>query len=85
MASSSTEGASPSNSTSPDSSGVVSDVTSVGSTGPTNPQPPPTAKGKSGLARAANQVRDFRRRFGSLPSDAAPHATPPRIPIDHEE
>ena len=85
MASSSTEGASPSNSTSPDSSGVVSDVTSVGSTGPTNPQPPPTAKGKSGLARAANQVRGFRRRFGSLPSDAAPHATPPRIPIDHEE
>ena len=85
MASSSTEGASPSNSTSQDSSGVVSDVTSVGSTGPTNPQPPPTAKGKSGLARAANQVRDFRRRFGSLPSDAAPHATPPRIPIDHEE
>ncbi len=85
MASSSIEGASPSNSTSPDSSGVVSDVTSVGSTGPTNPQPPPMAKGKSGLARAANQVRDLRRRFGSLPSDAAPHATPPRIPIDHEE
>jgi type IV secretion system protein TrbL len=84
-ASSSIEGTAPSNSTSAASSGVVSDVTSVGSAGPTNPQPPPTAKGKSGRPRAANQVRDFRRRFGSLPSDAAPHATPPRIPIDHEE
>ncbi len=85
VARSSTEGAPASNSTSPDSSGVVSDVTSAGSAAATNPQPPPTAKGKSGLARAANLVRDFRRRFGSLPSDAAPHATPPRIPIDHEE
>jgi type IV secretion system protein TrbL len=85
MASSSIEGAASSNSTSPESSGVVSDVTSVGSAGPTNPQPPPTAKGKSALARAANQVRGFRRRLASLPSDAAPHATPPRIPIDHEE
>jgi len=79
------EGVAPSNSTSPDSSGVVSDVTSVGSAGPSNPQPPPTAKGNSGLARAANQVRGFRRCLASLPSDAAPHATPPRIPIDHEE
>jgi len=85
MAGSSIEGAAPSNSTSPDSSGVVSDVTSVGSAGASNPQPPPTAKGKSGLARAANQVRGFRRRLASLPSDAAPHATPPRIPIDHDE
>ena len=85
VASGSVEGAAPSNSTSPGSSGVVSDVTSVGSAGPSNPQPPPTAKGKSGLARAADQVRGFRRRLGSLPSDAAPHATPPRIPIDHEE
>ena len=85
MASGSIEGAAPSNSTNPDSSGVVSDVTSVGSAGPTNPQPPASAKAKSGLARAADQVRGFRRRLGSLPSDAAPHATPPRIPIDHEE
>ena len=46
---------------------------------------PHTARGKSALTRAADQVRGFRRRLGSLPSDAAPHATPPRIPIEHEE
>jgi type IV secretion system protein TrbL len=66
-------------------SSVVSDVASVGSTGPASPQTPPTARGKSALSRAADQVRGLRRRLGSLPADAAPHATPPRIPIDHEE
>jgi len=55
------------------------------SAGPASPQPPSTAKGRSALTRAADQVRGFRRRLGSLPSDAAPHATPPRIPIDHED
>jgi type IV secretion system protein TrbL len=80
------EGAAPSNSTGAGNSEVGSDVASVGSAGPANPQQPTTtAKGKSGIARAAEQVRGLRRRFGSLPSDAAPHATPPRIPIDHEE
>jgi type IV secretion system protein TrbL len=69
----------------PGSSGVLSDVTSVGSTGPANPQPPMAARERGGLTRVADQVRGFRRRFGSLPSDAAPHATPPRIPIEHEE
>ncbi len=77
---------SPSDPTSPGSSGVVSDVASVGSsTGPASPQPPAMVKGRSALTRAADQVRGFRRRLGSLPSDAAPHATPPRIPIEHEE
>jgi type IV secretion system protein TrbL len=86
VASGSVEGAAPPNSASPGSSGVVSDVASVGSsTGPASPQPPSTAKGQSALTRAADQVRGFRRRLGSLPSDAAPHATPPRIPIEHEE
>ena len=86
VASGSVEAAAPPNSASPGSSGVVSDVASVGSsTGPASPQPPSTAKGRSALTRAADQVRGFRRRLGSLPSDAAPHATPPRIPIDHEE
>ena len=69
----------------PGSSGVLSDVTSVGSAGPANPQPSTTAREKGGLTRVADQVRGFRRRLGSLPSDAAPHATPPRIPIEHEE
>jgi type IV secretion system protein TrbL len=86
VASGSAEAAAPPNSASPGSSGVVSDVASVGSSaGPASPQPPSTAKGRSALTRAADQVRGFRRRLGSLPSDAAPHATPPRIPIDHED
>ncbi len=29
-------------------------------------------------------LQRFRRRLPTLPSDAAPHATPPRMPIDHE-
>jgi type IV secretion system protein TrbL len=66
-------------------SSVVSDVASVGGIGPASPQTPPTVRGKSALSRAADQVRGLRRRLGSLPADAAPHATPPRIPIDHEE
>jgi type IV secretion system protein TrbL len=66
-------------------SSVASDVASVGSTGPASPQAPPTARGKSALSRAADQVRGLRRRLASLPADTAPHATPPRIPIDHEE
>lgn len=69
---SSIEGAAPSNSISADSSGVMGDVTSAGSASPANPQQPTTAKRKSGLPRAADQVRRFRRRLGSLPSDAAP-------------
>jgi type IV secretion system protein TrbL len=66
-------------------SSAASDVASVGSTGPASPQTPPAARGKSALSHAADQVRGLRRRLGSLPADAAPHATPPRIPIDHEE
>jgi type IV secretion system protein TrbL len=79
------EGAVPSNLTSPDSSGIVPDVASVGSAGSANPQPPPPANRKNPLTRAVDEVRGLRRRLRSLPSDAAPHATPPRIPIDHEE
>ncbi|HEY6343539.1 MAG TPA: P-type conjugative transfer protein TrbL [Bryobacteraceae bacterium] len=75
----------PSGSAGPGGSSVVSDITSVGSAGPTNPQPPGTARVKSTLSRAADQVRGLRRRLGQIPSDAAPHATPPRMPIEHEE
>jgi len=71
-----------SNSPNPGGSGVVSDVASVGNASPSSPQPPTNAKGRNALTRAADQVRSFQRR---LPSDAAPHATPPRIPIEHEE
>jgi hypothetical protein len=79
------EGAALSNLTSPDSSGIVPDVASVGSAGSMSPQAPPPANRKNPLTRAVDQVRSLRRRLRSLPSDAAPHATPPRIPIDHEE
>jgi type IV secretion system protein TrbL len=83
VSSSPVEGAAaPSNSPNPGSSGVVSDVASVGNASPASPQPPTTATGRNALTRAADQVRSFQRR---LPSDAAPHATPPRIPIEHEE
>lgn len=66
-------------------SSVASDITSVGSVGSANPRPPGTLKTKGALNRAGDQMRGFRRRLGQIPSDAAPHATPPRIPIDHEE
>ncbi len=66
-------------------SGVISDVTSVGNVSSANPQPPNTTKGKSAATRTADQMKGLRRRLRSLPSDAAPHATPPRIPIEHEE
>jgi type IV secretion system protein TrbL len=46
---------------------------------------PSAAKGKPQFSRAADHMRAFQRRLGSFPSDAAPHATPPRIPIDHAE
>ena len=78
------EGVAPSNLTSPDSSGIVPDVAPVGSAGPASPQQPPAIR-QNPLTRAVDQVRGLRRRLRSLPSDAAPHATPPRIPIDHEE
>ena len=40
-------------------SAAASDVASVGSAGPASPQPPPAARGKSALSRAADQVRGF--------------------------
>ncbi len=78
------EGA-PSNVSSPDSSGIVPDVASVGSAGPASPLPPRPGNRNNPLTQAVDQVRGVRRRLRSLPSDVAPHATPPRIPIDHEE
>ena len=34
---------------------------------------------------AADRLRGTRQQFGGLPSDAAPHTPPPRMPIDHSE
>ena len=33
----------------------------------------------------SERIQNFRRRLPALPSDAAPHATPPRMPIDQRE
>jgi type IV secretion system protein TrbL len=37
------------------------------------------------LGSITERIQEFRRRLPTLPSDAAPHATPPRMPIDHHE
>jgi type IV secretion system protein TrbL len=34
---------------------------------------------------AADRLRSSRQQLGGLPSDAAPHTQPPRMPIDHSE
>ena len=64
---------------------AASDVASLGTTNPKSSEPSPSATAKGMFNRAADQVQGLRRRLRSLPSDAAPHATPPRIPIEHEE
>ncbi len=48
---------------------------------PSRNQRPPAGAG-SGVSE---KLQRFRRRLPALPSDAAPHATPPRMPIDHHE
>jgi type IV secretion system protein TrbL len=66
------------------SSGSMADIASTGSARSANPHAPPSQR--STVSRGVDQVlRGMRLRFLSLPSDAAPHNTPPRIPIDHEE
>jgi type IV secretion system protein TrbL len=52
------------------------------STASRQPDPPSSPGGASTIA---DHFRSFRRRLGSVPSDSAPHATPPRIPIEHQE
>ena len=50
---------------------------------------PPQSRKQSGSPRSrssvSEQVQRFKRRLPTLPSDAAPHTTPPRMPIDHHE
>jgi type IV secretion system protein TrbL len=52
-------------------------------------QPPPLSspsERRPGRSRTISEgIQRFRRRLPTLPSDAAPHATPPRMPIDHHE
>ena len=74
---------------------ATSEANSVRSSGAADRQPPlPGGSEKVGLSArkadhvfssAANRLRGIRNQLGGLPSDAAPHATPPRMPIDHHE
>jgi hypothetical protein len=78
-------------------SGVISDVRSVASSPRSaQAQQPPSASHRERigsavrrtdqvLSRAAGRLRGVRNQFGGLPSDAAPHTSPPRMPIDHHE
>jgi type IV secretion system protein TrbL len=79
----------------PGTSSAVPEVNSV-ATGASAEQAPPRASGwdrivstarrvHRGLSRASDHMDDMRRRIGPLPSDAAAHASPPRMPIDHHE
>jgi hypothetical protein len=75
-------------------SGVVSDVRSVES-GSASSQPHVGSRreriGSAArrtdqvLSRAAGRLRGVRNQFGVLPSDAAPHTPPPRMPIEHND
>jgi type IV secretion system protein TrbL len=76
-------------------SSPVAEVSSVGSptAGKAQTQAPPSGGRLASGARrtqkvfsgAADRLRGTRRQFGGLPTDAAPHAQPPRMPIDHSE
>ncbi len=50
---------------------------------PVDPSPPTTPRGSGWTGGFLPGAR--RRRFNIVPSDAATHAQPPRMPIDHEE
>jgi type IV secretion system protein TrbL len=40
---------------------------------------------QSVAGNASEKLRSMRRRLGPIPTDAAPHVSPPRMPIDHSE
>lgn len=76
----------------PSGGSPVPDVQSVGSASSGNSRPTPGGRLASGARRtqktfssAADRLRGVRRQWGGLPSDAAPHSAPPRMPIDHGE
>jgi type IV secretion system protein TrbL len=69
---------------------AASEVQSVGSAA--GPGPSSREKFASRAQRtqrafsgAADRLKGVRRQWGRLPSDAAPHSQPPRMPIDHNE
>lgn len=74
--------------------GVVSEVRSVGNSSVPTQQPPANRRERLGAAarrtdqafsRAVGRLKGIRKQLGGLPSDAAPHTSPPRMPIDHHD
>ncbi len=77
---------------SPPGVGPTSEVQSVGSASSGHPRTTARERLTSGARRtemtfsgAADRLRGVRRQWRGLPSDAAPHTPPPRMPIDHGE
>lgn len=73
-------------------SGSESDASSAVGAKPNQPTPKRREMLASGAQRvertvsgAAQRLRNAGLRFRGLPSDAAPHTQPPRMPIDHSE
>jgi type IV secretion system protein TrbL len=74
---------------------AASEVNSVGGAASSGPEPPTQGRRESTfgnrarafLAGASRRFDRIRNGFGKipLPSDAAPHQAPPRIPVEHEE
>jgi type IV secretion system protein TrbL len=76
---------------------TASEINSVGSAGSSTPPPATVARGeriKSAAQKAGNSLKGASRRLDSmryrlskmpLPSDAAPHQSPPRMPVEHED
>jgi type IV secretion system protein TrbL len=84
--------AEPAGDSSQGASGSASESASSASAKPNRPTPKRREMLASGAQRvertfsgAAQRLRNAGPRFRGLPSDAAPHAQPPRMPIDHSE
>jgi type IV secretion system protein TrbL len=75
----------PADSPSIGNTGFATEIASVRSGDSVTPQLLSRTTRGNMLSRAVDQVRGLRRRLRSLPSDGAPHVTPPRMPIEHEE
>jgi type IV secretion system protein TrbL len=60
--------------------------TGGGASAPFGEQGPSKARRtQSVFSGVADRLKRTRQQFGGLPSDAAPHIPPPRMPIDHSE
>jgi type IV secretion system protein TrbL len=46
---------------------------------------PGTGQTRRALSGLTSRLKNVRSRFGGLPSDSASHATPPRMPVEHDE